>query len=111
VTKKYVGNDRVTLRQEAPAPRARGHRQRLNKRGNRIRYVIEQVIPHLKKCNILRTDYRRPLHTFEETISTVIALHFYQIASITLIVPVDTIQLNLQRAAHPDSNRNRRGPE
>jgi hypothetical protein len=23
------------------------------------------------------SDYRRPIHTFEETISTVIALHFY----------------------------------
>jgi hypothetical protein len=28
----------------------------------------------------MHTDYRRPLGTFTETISTVVALHFYSIA-------------------------------
>jgi hypothetical protein len=28
----------------------------------------------------MHTDYRRPLDTFTETISTVIALHFYKLA-------------------------------
>jgi len=32
----------------------------------------------LKTWRILHTDYRRPLHTFRTTISTVIALHFYR---------------------------------
>jgi hypothetical protein len=28
----------------------------------------------------LHTDYRRPLHTFAQTISAVVGLHFYQLA-------------------------------
>jgi hypothetical protein len=44
---------------------------------NRIRYVIEQVIANFKTWRIMHTDYRRPLATFLETISAVIALHFY----------------------------------
>jgi hypothetical protein len=78
--KGYVGNDMTT-----PVKKPR-HRdltdtdKDFNKQVNKIRYVIEQVISHLKNWTILHTDYRRPLHTFEETISTVIALHFYQTA-------------------------------
>jgi DDE superfamily endonuclease len=48
---------------------------------NKIRYVIEQVIGNFKTWRIMHTDYRRPIHTFEETISTVIALHFYKLAT------------------------------
>lgn len=44
---------------------------------NRIRYVIEQVIANFKTWRVMHTDYRRPLATFPETISAVIALHFY----------------------------------
>jgi hypothetical protein len=50
-----------------------------NKQINKIRYVIEQVIANFKTWRIMHTDYRRPLHTFAATISTVIALHFYKI--------------------------------
>jgi hypothetical protein len=42
--------------------------------------MIEQVISHLKSWAILRTDYRRPLKTFPETISAVIGLQFYKAA-------------------------------
>lgn len=45
---------------------------------NKIRWKIEQTIAQLKTWRILHTDYRRPLNTFQQTISTVIALHFYQ---------------------------------
>ncbi len=47
---------------------------------NKIRWVIEQVIANFKTWRIMHTDYRRPLSTFEETISAVIALHFYATA-------------------------------
>jgi transposase-like protein len=47
---------------------------------NKIRYVIEQVIANFKTWRIMHTDYRRPLDTFTQTISTVIALHFYKLA-------------------------------
>lgn len=48
-----------------------------NKDINATRALIEQVIAHIKNWRILHTDYRRPLHTFTNTISTVIALHFW----------------------------------
>jgi len=44
---------------------------------NKTRWVIEQVIAHLKTWRILHTDYRRPLATFTGTIAAVVALHFY----------------------------------
>jgi hypothetical protein len=47
---------------------------------NKIRYVIEQVIANFKTWRIMHTDYRRPLETFSETISTVVALYFYAAA-------------------------------
>jgi hypothetical protein len=78
--KGYVGNDMTT---PVKKPRHRDLTDTdtdFNKQVNKIRYVIEQVISHLKNWTILHTDYRRPIHTFKETISTVIALHFYQTA-------------------------------
>jgi hypothetical protein len=52
-----------------------------NTQVNRIRAVIERVIANLKTWRILHTDYRRPLASFAQTISTVIALHFYQLTA------------------------------
>jgi len=49
-----------------------------NKDVNSVRYQIERTIATIKTWRILHTDYRRPLHTFAETISTVIALEFYR---------------------------------
>jgi hypothetical protein len=78
--KGYVGLDMLTPIKK-PA-----HRQLLeweknhNTQINKVRYVIEQTIAHFKTWRILHTDYRRPLKTFNETISTVIALHFYKLA-------------------------------
>ena len=51
--------------------------KKLNTQVNRIRYVIERTIANFKTWRILHTDYRRPIATFTETISTVVALHFY----------------------------------
>jgi hypothetical protein len=48
---------------------------------NKIRYLVERTIANLKTWRILHTDYRRPPAIFNETISTVIALHFYTLAS------------------------------
>lgn len=47
---------------------------------NAIRYQIERTIANLKTWRILHTAYRRPLTTFPETISAVIALEFYRTA-------------------------------
>ena len=46
----------------------------------RFRWIIEQVIANFKTWRIMHTDYRRPLETFAETISAVVAVHFYALA-------------------------------
>jgi DDE superfamily endonuclease len=39
----------------------------------KFRWIIEQVIANFKTWRIMHTDYRRPLQTFAETISAVVA--------------------------------------
>lgn len=78
--KGYVGNDMIT---PIKKPAHRGlldWEKEFNRQVNKVRYLIEQVIANLKTWRILHTDYRRPLKSFPETISTVVALHFYKIA-------------------------------
>ena len=53
-------------------------RKEFNTQTNTLRCIIEQVIANFKTKRIMRTDYRRPLATFPETISAVVALHFMQ---------------------------------
>jgi DDE superfamily endonuclease len=48
---------------------------------NKSRYVIERTIANFKTWRIAHTDYRRPLNTFTETISTVIALQFFRLTA------------------------------
>jgi hypothetical protein len=47
---------------------------------NQTRAVVERVIANLKTWRILHTDYRRPLGTFDTTISAVVGLQFYSLA-------------------------------
>jgi hypothetical protein len=76
----YVGNDMLTpIKKPIHRDLVDGEKQ-FNKQINKIRYVIEQVIANFKTWRIMHTDYRRPLDTFTQTISTVIALHFCKLA-------------------------------
>lgn len=78
--KGYVGNDMLTPLKK-PAHRALlDWEKEFNTAVNKIRYLIEQTIANVKTWRIFHTDYRRPLATFTETISTVIALEFYKIS-------------------------------
>ena len=54
--------------------------KRFNTQLNKIRYMIEQVIANFKTWRIMHADYRRPLDTFDITISAVVGLHFYRMA-------------------------------
>lgn len=77
--KGYIGNDMMT---PIKKPAHRGlldWEKHFNTAINKIRYQIERTIANIKTWRILHTDYRRPLETFTETISTVIALEFYRI--------------------------------
>jgi DDE superfamily endonuclease/Helix-turn-helix of DDE superfamily endonuclease len=77
--KGYVGNNMVTPVKKPIRGKLSTGDEKFNTQVNKIRYVIEQVIANFKTWRIMHTDYRRPLNTFTETISTVIALHFYKL--------------------------------
>jgi hypothetical protein len=78
--KGYVGNGMVTPIKKPKFRELLDWEKEFNTQINKIRYVIEQVIANFKTWRIMHTDYRRPIETFSETISTVIALHFYAAA-------------------------------
>jgi hypothetical protein len=76
--KGYVGNDMITPVKK-PADREHSDLEKeFNRQVDKIRWVIEQKISNFKAWRIMHTDYRRPLSTFSDTISAVIALHFYK---------------------------------
>lgn len=78
--KGYVGNNMLTPIKKPKHRDLLDWEKEFNTQINKIRYVIEQVIANFKTWRIMHTDYRRPIETFRETISTVIALHFYATA-------------------------------
>src|SRR6266511_2457148 len=59
--KGYVGNDMLTPIKKPPHRELLDWEKEFNKKINKIRYVIEQVIAHFKDSEIMHTDYRRPL--------------------------------------------------
>src|SRR6266851_4382503 len=75
--KGYVGNNMITPFKKPAGGELLDWQKEFNTQVNKIRYVIEQVIANFKTWRIMHTDYRRPLATFSETISVVVALHFY----------------------------------
>lgn len=77
--KGYIGNGMLTPIRKPPHRRLLDWEKEFNQQINKIRSTIERVIADLKTWRILHTDYRRPFATFTRTISTVIALHFYQL--------------------------------
>ena len=50
----------------------------MNRSVNRIRQVVERTIAHIKSWRILHTPYRRPLETFEQTITAALALYSFK---------------------------------
>lgn len=78
--KGYVGLDMLTPIKKPKDRELLNWEKEHNTQINKVRYVIEQTIANFKTWRILHTDYRRPLKTFDETIGTVVALHFYKIA-------------------------------
>ena len=75
--KGYIGNGMLTPIRKPAHRDLLEWEKNFNTSVNRIRYVIERTIAHLKTWRILHTDYRRPLATFTTTITAVIGLHFY----------------------------------
>lgn len=77
--KGYIGNGMLTPIRKPACRELLDWEKEFNQQINKIRSIIERVIADLKTWRILHTDYRRPLTTFTQTISTVIALRFYQL--------------------------------
>lgn len=75
--KGYIGKDMITPFRKPVDRELLDWEKEFNTGVNKIRYVIERVIANFKTWRIMHTDYRRPLDTFKETISAVVALQFY----------------------------------
>jgi hypothetical protein len=78
--KGYVGNGMITPIKKPAHRKLLDWEKEFNTQINKVRYVIEQIIANFKTWRIMHTDYRRPLNTFQQTISTAVALHFYKLA-------------------------------
>jgi transcriptional regulator with XRE-family HTH domain len=78
--KGYIGNNIITPYRKPAGGELLDWQKEYNTQVNKIRWMIEQVISHLKNWTIMHTDYRRPLGTFTTTISAVVGLHFYRMA-------------------------------
>ena len=78
--KGYIGNNMITpFRKPRRAEFEPGEKE-YNKSIAQIRWIVEQAIANFKTWRIMHTDYRRPLDTFDTTISAVVGLHFYRMA-------------------------------
>lgn len=78
--KGYQGSGMITpFKKKSKKDKLLPWQKDFNTAVNSIRATIERVIAHFKTWQIMHTDYRRPLNTFPETITTVIALHFFKI--------------------------------
>ena len=76
--KGYVGRGMITPHKKPPNGELSEAAKEANKSINRIRQVVERTIAHIKSWRILHTPYRRPLHTFEQTITAALALYAFK---------------------------------
>lgn len=76
--KGFVGNGMITPFRKPAGGMLLQWQKEFNSQVNKIRWVIEQKISHLKTWQSMNTDYQRPIGTFAEAISAVIALEFFR---------------------------------
>ena len=76
--KGYVGRGMITPHKKPPNGELSEAAKEENKSVNMIRQVVERTIAHIKSWRILHTDYRRPLHTFEQTITAALSLYVFK---------------------------------
>nr|WP_253274901.1 transposase family protein [Actinomyces sp. oral taxon 414] len=73
-----MGKGMITPHKKPPNGELSEAAEEANKSISRIRQVVEQTIAHIKAWRILHTDYRRPLHTFEQTITAALSLYVFK---------------------------------
>jgi hypothetical protein len=76
--KGFVGNSMITPFKKPAGGTLLDWQKEFNSQVNKIRWVVEQSIANFKTWRAMHTDYRRPIETFPEAISAVIALEFYR---------------------------------
>ena len=76
--KGYVGLELLTPDRKPAGAELTTTQKNSNRVIGSLRDAVERAIAHLKTWRILHTPYRRPFHTFAQTITTVIALQFYK---------------------------------
>ena len=76
--KGYVGRGMITPHKKPPNGELDEKAKEENRSVNRIRQVVERTIAHIKSWRILHTPYRRPLETFEQTITAALALYSFK---------------------------------
>jgi hypothetical protein len=76
--KGYIGKGMITPIRKPECRDLLDWEKEFTTQVNKIRYIIEQVIANFKTWRIMHTDYRRPIDTFDTTISAVVGLHFYR---------------------------------
>ena len=76
--KGYVGRGMITPHKNPPNGELSETAKEANRSVNRIRQVVERTIAHIKSWRILHTPHRRPLETFEQTITAALALYAFK---------------------------------
>ena len=76
--KGYIGRGMITPHKKPPNGELSETAKEENKSVNKIRQVVERTIAHIKSWRILHTPYRRPLETFEQTITAALALYSFK---------------------------------
>ena len=76
--KGYVGRGMIAPHKKPPNDELDEKAKEENKSVNKIRQVVERTIAHIKSWRILHTPYRRPLETFEQTITAALALYSFK---------------------------------
>ena len=76
--KGYIGRGMITPHKKPPNGELDEKAKEENRSVNRIRQVVERTIAHIKSWRILHTPYRRPLETFEQTITAALALYAFK---------------------------------
>ena len=79
--KGYIGKGMITPHKKPPNGELSEAAKEENRSVNRIRQVVERTIAHIKSWRILHTPYRRPLETFEQTITAALALYAFKTTS------------------------------
>ena len=73
----YRGTGYFTPRRKPVGGELSEQQREYNERISAIRAPIERAIANLKTWRILHTEYRRPLHTYDDAVHAAIGLHWF----------------------------------